>query len=112
MLDPCRLLAKGSSSGAEAIGSSFDMLVGFQLGPPCRQGLRNEARGAKGCARTRELRCGLNLWPELAELSRLSSLAAEGLPDSVVVAAFTRLRVLISASVEAALHTEQACVVG
>ena len=42
--------------------------------------------------------------PELAELSRLSSLAAEGLPDSVVVAAFTRLRVLISASTEAVLH--------
>ena len=37
-LDRCRLLAKGSSSGAEAIGSSFNMLVGFQLGPPsiCR----------------------------------------------------------------------------
>ena len=47
------------------------------------QGLQNEARGAKGCARTRELRCGLNLRPELAELSRLSSLVAEGLPDSV-----------------------------
>ena len=87
------------------------MLVGFLLGPPL-QGLQNEARGAKGCARTRELRCGLNFRLELAELSWLSSLAAEGLPYSVVVAAFTRLRVLISASVEAALHTEQACVVG
>ena len=105
MLSRSVRLACHASKGSTAQGTVLDMLVGFQLGPHL-QGLRNEARGAKGCARTRELRCGLNLRLELAESSQLSSLAAEGLPDSVVVAAFTRLRVLISASVEAALHID------
>ena len=76
------------------------------------QGLQNDACGAKRCARNRELRCGLNLSPGLADLKQLSSLVAEGLADSVVVDAFPSLRVLIPASVEAAVHTEQACVVG
>ena len=72
----------------------------------------NDAGEAEGCARGQNLRCDLDLWLRLAQLSRLSGLAADRLAASMVAETFIRLRVLIPASAEAAVQMDRTCAIG
>ena len=87
--------------------------MGIQFRPSFNSGLNVALlEQSEWSSRGQNLRCDLDLWLRLAQLSRLSGLAADRLAALMVVETFIRLRVLIPASAEAAVQMDRTCAVG